>query len=173
VVAPGWRASRIVFLGAGRREEFDTARARSIAALAAVTAREHHVGRLALATEPATGDSLVTDGGLGAAGWVQAMAEGFVLGEYVSGRHKTSDRPQPTVTDAAIVIHDARSGSIDELRNAAARGRTLGECTNFARELAEEPAGILTPQAFASRGADRRGTGPGGNPRRRRPGGLM
>jgi leucyl aminopeptidase len=72
----------------------------------------------------------------------------------VGGRHKTSDRPQPTVTDGAIVIPDAWSGATDELGNAAARGRTLGECTNCARELAEEPAGILTPRVFASRGAD-------------------
>jgi leucyl aminopeptidase len=33
------------------------------------------------------------------------------------------------------------------------RGRVLGECTNMARELSNEPGNVLTPRAFADRAA--------------------
>ena len=34
------------------------------------------------------------------------------------------------------------------------RGRLLGECSNLARELANEPGNALTPREFATRAAD-------------------
>src|SRR5438876_1140672 len=41
----------------------------------------------------------------------------------------------------------------DAASAAAARGRILGECSNLARELANEPGNTLTPREFARRAA--------------------
>ena len=154
VVTPGWRARRIALVGTGRRQDLGTARARTVAAAVAIAARERHIARVAFVLEPLTGDPWPTPGWTQAQPFAQAVAEGLSLGEYVGGRYKTSDRPQPTVTDVAIVVPGAQPGEIETLRAAAARGRTLGECSNLARELADEPGGTLTPQVFASRAAE-------------------
>ena len=39
------------------------------------------------------------------------------------------------------------------IEGAIARGRLLGECSNLARELANEPGNTLTPREFATRAA--------------------
>jgi leucyl aminopeptidase len=153
-IAPGWRARRIALAGAGRRQDFDTARARNVAAAVAISARERHVERVAFVPEPAAGDPFLPAASNEAVRWVQAIAEGLVLGEYVGGRYKTSERPRPTVIEAAIVVPGVPPGVLDKLSSAAGRGRTLAKCANLARGLADEPGGILTPRAFAARAAD-------------------
>jgi leucyl aminopeptidase len=42
-------------------------------------------------------------------------------------------------------------GTGDEAAQALERGRVLGECTNLARELSNEPGNVLTPREFADR----------------------
>lgn len=154
VVAPGWQARRIALVGAGRRQDFETGRARTMAAAVAIAARERHVVRMAFVPEPGTGDPWPLAGGTEAVLLAQAVAEGLSLGEHVGGRYKTSDRPRPTVTDITIVVPGVHPDTLAALRAAAARGRTLGECSNLARSLADEPGGILTPRVFASRAAE-------------------
>jgi leucyl aminopeptidase len=45
-------------------------------------------------------------------------------------------------------------GGDKSLERAIERGRVLGECSNVARELANEPSNALTPRIFADRAAD-------------------
>jgi leucyl aminopeptidase len=153
VVACGWQAKRVMLVGAGRRQEYGAARARTMAATVAIAARERRIARLAYVLEPVTRDRWSTSAGTGVLPTIQAVAEGLTLGEHVGGRYKTSDRPQPTVAELAVVVPGVQPDVMTELRAAAARGRTLGECSNLARALADEPGGILTPQVFASRAA--------------------
>ncbi|HEY7787936.1 MAG TPA: leucyl aminopeptidase, partial [Casimicrobiaceae bacterium] len=49
-----------------------------------------------------------------------------------------------------VVTSDARA-TIAAVSSAAARGRILGECSNLARDLANEPGNTLTPREFARR----------------------
>jgi leucyl aminopeptidase len=154
VVASGWRAKRVMLVGAGRRREYETARARTMAATVAIAARERHVTRLAYVPELLTDDRRSTSAGTEVLATVQAVAEGLTLGEHVGGRYKTTDRPQPTVAEFVIVVPGVLPDVMAGLRATAARGRTLGECSNLARALADEPGGILTPGVFASRATE-------------------
>src|SRR6185437_12756670 len=56
----------------------------------------------------------------------------------------------PAAAWTIVVTGDARA-TIAAASDAAARGRILGECSNLARDLANEPGNTLTPREFARR----------------------
>jgi len=134
-----WRAKRVAILGAGRRDAADGDITRKLASAAGHVARQKRVGRMAF---------LVRSGG-DYAELVQAAAEGLTLADFHGGSYKTKEAAPaapPTWTIAA-------DGAIDAVRleHAVERGRILGECTNLARGLANEPGNTLTPREFAAR----------------------
>jgi leucyl aminopeptidase len=137
VTAGSWRARRVALLGAGRRDALSTERLRQVTAALAVSARRRGVSRLALRL----GDELP------AAAAVQAAVEGLVLGRYDGGVYKSENKGGPPASFQ--IVH--AQGASDGLRQAAARGRLLGEYGNRARALANEPSNILTPRVFADR----------------------
>ena len=134
-----WRARRVALVGVGRRERFSTERLRQVAAAVALDGRRRRVARLALFV----GDDLP------AAAAVQAAAEGLMAGGFDGGLYKSENTTGPV---PAFRIVNAR-GTDAELHAAAARGRVLGESSNLARALANEPSNVLTPRQFADRAA--------------------
>ncbi len=136
----GMRASRVVLVGAGSRDSYGTDRARRLATSAALAARERGASRVALimAGVPAHADE------------AQAMAEGLTLSKFQPAAYKTDvesrkANPALTVVAGADVTPPVRS----EIERAVARGHVLGNCSNLARDLANEPANRMTPAAFA------------------------
>jgi leucyl aminopeptidase len=141
-----WRARRIALLGGGRSEGADGDLLRKLASAAGHDARRRRIGRVAFALR-GKGDP---------AELAQAAAEGLTLAEFHGGSYKTADPPAPAPTWTI-----ALEGQLDASRIDAAvqRGRLLGECSNMARELANEPGNTLTPREFASRAARLAGDG--------------
>jgi len=137
--AAGWRAGRVGLLGAGRRDRFSTERLRQMASALGFEARRRRVGRLALAL----GDDVPADAA------VQAAAEGLLAASFEGGLYKNEPKVGPV---PAFCLAHPRGADAD-LQRAAARGRLLGESTNLARVLANEPSNILTPRVFADRAA--------------------
>jgi leucyl aminopeptidase len=80
---------------------------------------------------------------------VQSIAEGLTLGEFDSGQYKTRDVESSTFEEITVVT--APPGAACDLDRAAERGRVLGECSNLARGLANEPGNALTPRVLADR----------------------
>jgi leucyl aminopeptidase len=87
----------------------------------------------------------------------RAAAEGALLGLYRLDAYKGgADRAG---TNGAAPPHDRQIEAITvlgrgrepALRAAVARGHILAEATNFARDLGNEPANVLTPSALAER----------------------
>ena len=134
-----WRAGRVGLIGAGKATEFDTERLRKLATTAALAARQRRVRRIAF---------LCRD--RGEPGMVQTIAEGLVLASFSGDRYKSSDRSSPPVEETLIVTDHGDSA----LERAVERGVILGECSNIARDLCNEPANVLTPSVFAERGSD-------------------
>jgi leucyl aminopeptidase len=134
-----WRASRIAFIGAGKRSEFDTERLRRVAAAAALAARQRRVQRFAW----------VHRGDLPEVPSVQAATEGIILSAFSADRYKSGERGAPPLEDVLIVAGVAEQPSA--LEAAIERGRILGESSNLARELSNEPSNVLTPHVFAER----------------------
>jgi leucyl aminopeptidase len=138
--ANGWRPARVALAGAGPRNEFSTERLRRIATTAGLSARQRRITRIALLHRGNCAD---------VAACAQAIAEGLVLANFNGGSYKTGEELPPFLESAELVFPNADAS----LQSAIDRGRVLGECSNLARELANEPSNALTPRAFADRAA--------------------
>jgi leucyl aminopeptidase len=138
-VTSGWRAARIAFIGAGKRKEFTTERLRRVAAAAALTARQRRAQRMAW----------LNRGDVPLLAAVQAATEGIALSAFSADRYKSGERGAPPLDQALIIAGPVEEPS--ELEAAIERGRVLGESSNIARELSNEPSNVLTPSVFAER----------------------
>src|SRR5262245_29606295 len=141
--ATGWRVRRIALAGAGRAADMDTERMRRLATAAAFAARQRGSARVAF---------LVRGLPPGPAA-VQAVAEGLLLAAFSGDFYKTGERLGPPPQALCIVVPTDARGVTQDLERAADRGRILGDACNLARTLCNEPSNILTPTAFAERGA--------------------
>ncbi len=143
IVDTSWRARRVALIGGGRRAEARSDLVRKLAAAAGLAARQKHVARAAFVVR-GEGDP---------AELAQAAAEGLTLAEFCIGSYKTSEPPPAPVPAWTVVLLDAPAEVVAARSAAVARGRVLGECSNLARELANEPGNTLTPREFARRAA--------------------
>ena len=135
----GWKTSRVLLVGAGPRGEFTADRLRRTAIAGGRAARDRGMTRVALIHR---GGTSVTPEQA-----AQVLAEGAVLSNFDGASYKTSDTRRVWLT-AVLVRVGAPSPAVDA---ALERGRVLGECTNLARTLANEPSNTLTPRVFAER----------------------
>ena len=144
-VVQGWRAERIALIGAGRAADFSLERVRRVATAAALAAKQRRVARIAFVHRGAVDSSEVV-------ACVQAIAEGLMLATFNSDRYKSHDRGGPP-PDSMLVVAPPGSGPVSALERAVERGRVLGESSNIARDLCNEPSNVLTPSVFADRAA--------------------
>ena len=81
----------------------------------------------------------------------EAIAEGFTLGLYRFDKHHTraADRPANTVGVITVVAGAARR--VTAARRGVERGTIMAEAQNFARDLGNEPANLMTPTIMAAR----------------------
>jgi leucyl aminopeptidase len=153
-VADGeWKTSRVAFIGGGVAASFTPSFARKLATCAGLTARQRRVTRLGFVLRPGMA---TTSGDVDVAGFIQAITEGLILSEFSGATYKTSDDAEGPAPQFTIVLPDMADTSPESparLDAALNRGRILGECSNFARELANEPGNRLTPTDFANRAA--------------------
>jgi leucyl aminopeptidase len=142
---------RVLVLGAGTRQALTTAVVRRVSTIAGLAARNRGAARLTLGgwdrMALVLGGEGVTKAPLAVA---QAAAEGVVLANFDGGNYKTDDSRRPFVESVELAGYrqDSDAAAVDA---AIARGRILGEASNIARELANEPGNALTPRVFAER----------------------
>jgi leucyl aminopeptidase len=138
VTDASWKARRVACVGAGKSAEFGGDVARKIAAASGLAMKQRRIGRVAFVVR--AGGVKTDDAGIS-----QAIAEGLTLSEFNAGTYKTSDVP-PGKAPAWTVI-----GARLDCSAAVQRGRLLAECSNLARDMANEPGNTLTPREFARR----------------------
>jgi leucyl aminopeptidase len=138
VVDPRWRPRRLLFVGAGPRDQADAERLRRVAATA---------GYAALARKARSVAYLVRHGA-DAAVHARCAADGLSAPEYDTGLYKSTAESGPPYLSVQIV---SAAGDAAALADAARRGRTIGRASNLARALVNEPANVLTPAEFATR----------------------
>jgi leucyl aminopeptidase len=138
--APGWKTRRLAFVGAGIPSEFTADRLRRIAVVGGLTARQRRLARVCVLGRSALG--------LPAERIAQMVAEGATLANFEGASYRTGPS-QPTAWLADVTVRV--EGDASAASRGADRGVVLGECTNVARELANEPSNALTPTAMAER----------------------
>lgn len=140
LLSAGWNTPRAAFVGVGRLHDLTPDRLRRMAATGGFAARQRRLTRVAIlhrAGTPIRDDEAA-----------QALAEGVTLANFEVGSYKTADDRLSWLE--AVQIRMPHASGLNE---AVERGRVLGECTNIARELANEPGNSLTPRVFAERAA--------------------
>jgi leucyl aminopeptidase len=139
--APDWKAGRLVLVGTGVRADCSTERLRRVATAAGLLARQRRLTRIAIVHREGT---CVPPGQA-----AQVLVEGAVLANFEGASYKTGEHPRGWVDSVEVRV----GGVTAAIEQAAERGRVLGEVSNMARELANEPGNSLTPRVFADRAA--------------------
>src|ERR1700678_2529023 len=129
----GLKAKRLVLAGGGKRDKFDAAELRKLtgAVVQGLKAKGIHTISLALDETFRSDD------------FAAAAVEGAVLADLENDRYKTD----PKKNEKQIASFAVLGGS----QAAVNRGRILAEAQNFTRDLANEPANVLTPTLLAER----------------------
>ena len=130
-------ARRLVLLGAGRRGDGDGARLRDRMVQVVRKFRGSDVERIAVAGWEASDSALS----------IQAGAEGLVIGSYGPDEYKTRDRSRTKIGQALFCSADPALTT--ELQDALNRGKVLGEATNLARSLVNQPGNRINPVRLA------------------------
>ena len=129
----GLKAKRLVLAGAGKPDDFNPAEMRKLSGAMLRALKPKGVRSIVIALEePFRSDDFAA-----------AAVEGAVLGDLEANRYKTDPKKnEKQVTSFAFL-----GGS----QAAVDRGRILAESQNFTRDLANEPANLLTPTGLADR----------------------
>src|SRR5438132_2795821 len=127
---------RVVIVGAGKPGQLDAERARNIASAGIRALWRSSVRKVAIGIAPAP---------IGEARAAQAAVEGSIYAMWRPEVHRTreEERRLPEI-DAVLLVTAGPIG------NAIKRGTAIGEATNAARRLANEPANRMTPTVVAN-----------------------
>ncbi len=137
--ARDWKAGRVMLIGAGSRADVSADRLRRIAVVGGLSARQSRLTRVAFLHRASTR--------LAPQVAAQVLAEGVVLANFEGASYKTGDHSRGWIDHVELQV----GGTTAAIEQAAERGRILGESSNMARELANEPGNTLTPRVFADR----------------------
>ncbi len=137
----GLKAARLLLVGAGKREQFNSATLRKIAGAALRYLKSRSVKRFAFLVRE--GDATEES--------AQVIAEGALAADFESDKYKTDKKNEKNIDSVSIV------GYSDAERVAAekglSKGRVIAESQNFTRDLVNEPSNKLTPRILAEKAA--------------------
>ncbi len=130
-------AERVCIVGLGKQSDFTLDRARQATANGARALRKAGAKRIATVVMGAGAGGLDTEQA------AEATAEGAVMGLWRFSKYHTQNQASPDVEEITILERDPTK--LRAVQAGAARGRVLGEATNLARDLANEPGNAMTP----------------------------
>jgi leucyl aminopeptidase len=131
--AGGLKAKRLVLAGGGKRDKFDAAELRKLTGAVVRSLKSKGIRSITLALD----EAFRTDD------FAAAAVEGAVLADLENDRYKTDPKKNEKRVESFSVLGGSQA--------AVDRGRVLAEAQNFTRDLANEPANVLTPMLLAER----------------------
>ena len=137
-------AKRILIVGLGPAEEFNMEGVRRAAALSVRRARCYKPTVIATVLHGAGIGGLVPEA------CAQAVAEGMLLGAYQFIKYQTPAKDEDQVELRQVVIVEQDAAKIPAINTGCQRGTIIADVTNFARDLANEPPEVVTPQYLAT-----------------------
>jgi len=133
------RAKRLLLVGVGERETYGAAQVSQMAGTAARALRARNIKTIGLITRAAAGDAERT---------ASAAVEGVLMSLFEPDKYRTSEKEERAIERLVLI---GQGASENDLRQGAERGRIIGECVNFTRDLANEPGAYMTPTIMAER----------------------
>ena len=132
------KATRLVLVGMGDREEYKVPAAAIVAGSAARFLRQRNIKSFAVLPR-CDGYSVEV---------AQNATQGVITSLFELDKYRTKDKNDKTINTLVICIDGANAS---DLKEGIARGTAIGESINFTRDLANEPPNILTPTEMAKR----------------------
>ena len=134
------KAKRLLLVGVGERENYGAAQVSQMAGTAARALRARNVKTVGLVTRGAEADAERS---------AEVAVEGVLMSLFEPDKYRTSEKEE-RVVERLVIVAQGAAGE-DVLRRGAERGRIIGECVNFTRDLANEPGAYMTPTIMAER----------------------
>jgi leucyl aminopeptidase len=135
----GLKAARLLLVGAGKREQWNSATLRKVGGAALRYLKARSVKNLTF---------LVREGHATAEA-AQAIAEGALAANFEPDKYKTDKKNDKNIESVQIVgFSDAERAAGDK---GLSKGRIIADAQNFARDLINEPSNKLTPRIMAER----------------------
>src|SRR5438105_2939752 len=135
----GLKAVRLLLVGAGKREQFNSATLRKISGASLRYLKSRSVKNLALLVREgdATGES------------AQVITEGVLTADIEPDKYKTDKNNDKKIESVAVAGYsDSERGAGEK---GVAKGRIIADSQNFARDLIKEPSNKLTPRILAQK----------------------
>ncbi len=132
---------RVVLIGLGKRSELTLEKIRIAAAEASRILQKKGVKHIAIAPLGAGLNKISFQSA------AQAIAEGAVLGLYSYRKHFTKESEQGQIEELTIV--ERSRSAIASIKQGVDEGKIVGEATNLARDMVNEPANYMTPTQMA------------------------
>jgi leucyl aminopeptidase len=135
----GLKATRLLLVGAGKRQQFNTATLRKVAgaALRYLKSRGVHSFVFVPREDDLTGEA------------AQAVTEGAIAADFESDKYKTEKKNDGFIETMSLAGFDEAEKTAAE--KGIARGRVVAEAQNFTRDLVNEPSNKLTPRILAEK----------------------
>ncbi len=135
----GLKAARLLLVGAGKREQWNSATLRKIAGAALRFLKARSVKNFAL---------LVREGNT-TEETAQAIAEGALTANFETDKYKTDKKNDKNIESVLVAgFSDAERAAGDK---GLSKGRIIADAQNFARDLINEPSNKLTPRVLAGK----------------------
>jgi leucyl aminopeptidase len=135
----GMDAKRLLLVGAGKPDKFETNDLRKIAGSALRYLKSRGVKKFVF---------LAREGERGPAA-AQAVADGLLVGDFESDKYRTDKKNNREIQSVSLAGFEAVPAA--DLTAAVENGRVIAESQNFARDLINEPSNRLTPRMLAAR----------------------
>ncbi len=132
------KASRLLLVGAGSKDDYQTYSVCAVAGTAARFFRKRNIKSFALLprSEAAAADV------------AQNAVQGFITSQFELDKYKTSDKNNKSVASLVVCVEGAKPA---DMKAGIVRGQIIGDSMNFTRDLANEPPNVLTPTEMANR----------------------
>src|ERR1700676_5015756 len=135
----GLKAARLLLVGAGKREQWNSATLRKIAGAALRYLKARSVKNFAL---------LVREGHA-TEETAQAIAEGALAANFETDKYKTDKKNDKNIETVLVAgFSDAERAAGDK---GLSKGRIIADAQNFTRDLVNEPSNKLTPRILAEK----------------------
>src|SRR5579862_1571711 len=129
----GLKAKRLIAVGGGKKDKFDAAVLRKAVGTVVRAVKQKGVKKLAWIL---SGDNDTVT--------AEAAVEGAILGNYETIMNKPSSDAKPLESFALVA-----PAHLPELEAGLKRGVILADAQNFARDLGNQPANLMTPTVIA------------------------
>src|SRR5450432_761998 len=135
----GLKSTRLLLVGAGKRDKFDVATLRKIAGAALRYLKSRSIKKLAFLVRE---NDLNEDSG-------QAIAEGAITADFETDKYKSDKKNDKSIDSISISDYSDKAKSAGE--KGLNRGKIIAEAQNFARDLVNAPSNLLTPKILADK----------------------